>query len=41
MGLRALGLPAGAQLRADVPVATGGVVTFLNDAPKGGAMLFI
>jgi peroxiredoxin family protein len=41
MGLRALGLPPGVQLRADVPVATGGVVTFLNDAPKGGAMLFI
>lgn len=41
MGLRALGLPAGAPLRADVPVKTGGVVTFLNDAPKTGAILFV
>ncbi|AWK87840.1 DsrE family protein [Azospirillum thermophilum] len=41
MGLRALGLPQGKALRPDVPVKTGGVVTFLNDAPKGGAMLFV
>ena len=41
MGLRALGLPAGAPLRSDVPVKTGGVVTFLNDAPKTGAILFV
>ncbi len=41
MGLRALGLPAGAPLRPDVPVKTGGVVTFLNDAPKTGAILFV
>ncbi|KAA0682986.1 DsrE family protein [Roseomonas genomospecies 6] len=41
MGLRALGLPTGAPLRADVPVKTGGVVTFLNDAPKTGAILFV
>ncbi|QCO15248.1 hypothetical protein D3869_08420 [Azospirillum brasilense] len=41
MGLRALGLPVGAPLRADVPVKTGGVVTFLNDAPKTGAILFV
>ncbi|MBP2309314.1 peroxiredoxin family protein [Azospirillum melinis] len=41
MGLRALGLPPGVCLRADVPVATGGVVTFLNEAPGGGAMLFV
>ncbi|WP_454020184.1 DsrE family protein [Azospirillum sp. Marseille-Q6669] len=41
MGLRALGLPAGVQLRLDVPVMTGGVVTFLNDAPKTGAILFV
>ncbi|WP_353858399.1 DsrE family protein [Azospirillum formosense] len=41
MGLRALGLPAGTPLRPDVPVKTGGVVTFLNDAPKTGAILFV
>ncbi|CAO3441441.1 NADH dehydrogenase (EC 1.6.99.3) [Azospirillum argentinense] len=41
MGLRALGLPAGVPLRPDVPVKTGGVVTFLNDAPKTGAILFV
>lgn len=41
MGLRALGLPAGVSLRADVPVTAGGVVTFLNDAGAGGAMLFV
>ena len=41
MGLRALDLPAGAPLRPDVPVKTGGVVTFLNDAPKTGAILFV
>ncbi|BAI71009.1 hypothetical protein AZL_003710 [Azospirillum sp. B510] len=41
MGLRALGLPSGVPLRADVPVTSGGVVTFLNEAPGGGAMLFV
>jgi peroxiredoxin family protein len=41
MGLRALGLPAGVPLRPDLTVQTGGVVTFLNDAPKTGAMLFV
>lgn len=41
MGLRALGLPPGTPLRDDVPVKTGGVVTFLNDAPKTGAILFV
>ncbi|MBK3801415.1 hypothetical protein GAY33_19720 [Azospirillum brasilense] len=41
MGLRALGLPTGVPLRPDVPVKTGGVVTFLNDAPKTGAILFV
>ncbi|MCW2238316.1 DsrE family protein [Azospirillum canadense] len=41
MGLRALGLPPGVALRPDVPVKTGGVVTFLNDAPKTGAILFV
>ena len=41
MGVKALGLPTGTPLRADVPVKTGGVVTFLNDAPQAGAMLFV
>jgi len=41
MGLRALGLPNGVPLRDDVPVKSGGVVTFLNEAPKGAAMLFV
>ncbi|WP_207455890.1 DsrE family protein [Azospirillum sp. SYSU D00513] len=41
MGVRALGLPTGTPLRADVPVRTGGVVTFLNEAPKTGAVLFV
>ena len=41
MGLKALGLPAGAPLRDDVPVKTGRVVTFLNDAPTTGAILFV
>ncbi|MGE5505816.1 MAG: DsrE family protein [Actinomycetota bacterium] len=40
MGLKALGMdPDG--LRADVPVAKGGVVTFLADASKNGAMVFV
>ncbi|MBI3444942.1 MAG: DsrE/DsrF/DrsH-like family protein [Magnetospirillum sp.] len=40
MGLKALGMdPDG--LRADVPVAKGGVVTFLADASKTGAMVFV
>jgi len=40
MGLKALGMdPDG--LRSDVPVAKGGVVTFLADASKDGAMLFV
>ena len=41
MGLKALGLPAGAGLRPDVPVQRGGVVTFLNESSSGGAMLFV
>ncbi|WP_448203676.1 DsrE family protein [Azospirillum sp. sgz302134] len=41
MAVKALGLPTGTALRADVPVKTGGVVTFLNDAPKTGAILFV
>ena len=40
MGLRARGLE-GMKLRADVPVREGGLVTFLNDASKDGAILFI
>lgn len=40
MGLKALGID-NADLRPDVPVAMGGVVTFLADASKDGAMLFI
>jgi peroxiredoxin family protein len=40
MGLRALGLEF-SQLRPDVPVTPGGLVTFLGDASKTGAMLFI
>jgi peroxiredoxin family protein len=40
MGLKALGMdPDG--LRPDVPVAKGGVVTFLADASKDGAMVFV
>jgi peroxiredoxin family protein len=41
MGIRALGLPDGTALREDVPVKTGGVVTFLNDAPETGAIVFV
>lgn len=40
MGLRALGL-APSDLREDVPVESGGVVTFLADASGQGAMLFV
>ncbi len=40
MGLRAMDLER-AGLRADVPVEAGGVVTFLNDASRDGAVLFI
>ncbi len=40
MGLRALDLE-GARLREDVPVESGGMVTFLNDASRTGQMLFI
>ena len=40
MGLKALGMdPEG--LRPDVPVTRGGVVTFLADASRSGAMVFI
>lgn len=40
MGLKALGMDADG-LRPDVPVAKGGVVTFLADASKDGAMVFV
>jgi peroxiredoxin family protein len=40
MGLRAMGME-GSRLRADVPVEEGGVVSFLNDASKDGAIVFI
>jgi peroxiredoxin family protein len=40
LGLRAIGLERD-QLRSDVTVETGGVVTFLSDASKHGAMIFI
>ena len=40
MGLRAMDLE-GAALRDDVPVETGGMVTFLNDARANGQMVFI
>lgn len=39
-GLKSEGLTA-ADLRPDVPVKQGGVVTFLNDCDEGGAILFI
>ncbi len=40
MGLRAMGLEE-EPLRDDVPLQKGGVVTFLNDASKDGAVVFI
>lgn len=40
MGLKALGIDPDA-LRPDVPVAKGGVVTFLADASKDGGMVFV
>ncbi|MBF0562509.1 MAG: DsrE/DsrF/DrsH-like family protein [Alphaproteobacteria bacterium] len=40
MGLRVLGLSL-ADLRDDVPVESGGVVTFIADASRDGAMLFL
>lgn len=41
MALRALGLPKDQALRADVPVAVGGAVTFLSGVAPGGATLFV
>lgn len=40
MGLRAIGLE-GEPLRDDIPLEEGGLVTFLNDASKDGAVIFI
>ena len=40
MGLRALDLE-GAVFRDDVPIETGGMVSFLNDARAEGQMVFI
>lgn len=40
MGRRAAGVDP-AELRLDVPVSEGGAVTFMNDASRDGAMLFI
>jgi peroxiredoxin family protein len=40
MGLRAEGITR-SDLREDVPLEEGGVVTFLNDASKDGSVLFI
>jgi len=40
MGLRAMGLE-GVALRGDVPIETGGMVTFFNDARANGQMVFI
>jgi len=40
MGLRAIDLNA-KNLRADIPIEQGGLVTFLNDASADGAMLFV
>ena len=40
MGLKAIGLEFD-QLRDDIPIHQGGVVTFLNDASRDGAMLFV
>jgi peroxiredoxin family protein len=40
MGLRAMDLE-GALLREDIPIETGGMVTFLGDAKARGQMVFI
>ena len=39
-GLKAMGV-AREQLRSDVPLMDGGVVTLLNDASKDGALVFV
>jgi len=40
MGLKAMDLKR-SELRPDIPFEIGGVVTFLNDAKKDGAVIFI
>ena len=40
MGLRAVGI-ATTELRSDVPIVPGGLVTFLADASRDGAMVFV
>jgi peroxiredoxin family protein len=40
MGMRATGI-ARSDLRADIPVVEGGIVTFLNQLEAGGSTLFI
>lgn len=40
MGLKALGIKR-EDLRTDLKIDLGGVVTFLNDASKTGAMIFV
>ena len=40
MGLRAMGIAAD-ELRKDVPIVPGGLVTFLADASRDGAMVFV
>ncbi|MCG8509484.1 MAG: DsrE/DsrF/DrsH-like family protein [Rhodospirillales bacterium] len=40
MGLKAIGLERG-DLRDDIPIEDGGVVTFVTDASADGTMLFI
>jgi len=40
MGLKAEGLN-GLELRNDIPFQEGGAITFLNDAPKDGKVIFI
>ena len=39
-GLRALGLERG-ELRSDIAIEEGGMVTFLNDASRHGATVFV
>jgi peroxiredoxin family protein len=40
MGLKAIDMPAG-ELRPDVPIDQGGLVTFLTDASASGSMMFV
>ena len=40
MGLRAMGLSS-ESLRGDVPVTSGGLITFLADASRHGAVVFV